>query len=69
VEFNGSIECRYDLVHGLLTWGYPVLTVEPGAEYLASTPPLTHYRNSQATNTSTRNDHKRHVRSACEKQN
>jgi hypothetical protein len=59
---------RYDLVHGLLTWGYPVLTVEPGVEYLASTPPA-HYRNSFASNTSTRNDFKRHVRSACEKQN
>jgi hypothetical protein len=69
VGFNGSDECRYYLVCGLLTWGYPVLTVEPGVEYSTFTPAAALYRNSYATNTSTRNDHKRHVRSACEKQN
>jgi hypothetical protein len=69
VEFNGSIESRYDLVHGLLTWGYPVLTVKPGVEYTTLAAPVPCYRNSQATITSTRNYFKRHVRSACEKQN
>jgi hypothetical protein len=69
MEFNAGIESRYDLVHGLLTWGYPVLAVEPGVEYTTLAAPVTHYRSSSATNTSARNDFKRNVRSACEKQN